>query len=416
MKKAIMNSNILKFLLLFGLEFDIRVYHFLTLRKIVFVILLFFWFQYIFVWKRVACLKKTTIALSLVLILLYTYSFILQQINLPGIESPNTALFPSRAMLQYILNVIWFAFLVSNIFGNMEDFCKVQLNITLFQSAIAIIGRLSLPFRLFIYNHFVIDDGRLLDGIQIGIRSVILGCAGATASVILFTGCICCIYLLMISGYSNYQSLYMKYVVIMAAMSFIGRTGLYFAILLFLFYMVYTACYQRKMFVINCKIGFIGILVVAAYVLFSPNNPMKLYYIDWVGEIFIKGVGKGSTIQALVQSGIPDLTIETFFGMSIIRGVSRLGTEVFSDIGYVMYYAALGLLGSVIFYSSIFLYYILKITGTIAFRQRVILLVFLICIFILEYKEPFMGKTPLLMILSTMLYTAQKEAVQKGVS
>ena len=151
-----------------------------------------------------------------------------------------------------------------------------------------------------------------------------------------------------------------------------------------------------------------GILI---YIFFTPNSPMKIHYMTWVGEIFTKGIGEGSTIQILSDMVIPPLTKETFLGMGIVRGVSRLGTVVQHDSGYIMNYAALGIPGVLLLYLSIFLFYIVNIIK----KDEKYLILFLVFLYVFEFKEPFLQKTPLLIIMSLFVFLKSKTQISKPI-
>lgn len=394
-----------KFIILFGIEFNVRLYNFVTLRKIVFLILCFYLIKR---WRRenVRKLSKSWLYLIFGFISLMIYGILLNKINYVNGTIPENAMYSLNRPVLYLLYILVFPYILTLIFVDLKDFCIVQTDIMLFQSLIAILGKWNLSFSLFIYNNFYNDDGRMLDSVMRRVRVPCIDMGGATASVVLFAGCICCIYLLCRE--SNKALYLIKYMIIMCSMIFIGRTGLYFSVLLLFAYFISEVIKNSKLSVVLFLTGLMTVNFLLYYIFATPDTIMKKHYMDWVGEILIKGIGEGSTVKVLSDMSIPALTGETFWGMSIVRGTSHLGTIVQHDSGYIMNYASVGIPGLFMLYGSIFCFYFSQIHSVKCSLDRWIIGSLLIFIFIFEIKEPFMIKTPLLLILSSMVFLSNQ--------
>lgn len=391
----------LRFVILFGIEFNVTVYKFITLRKIVFLFLL-----YIFIknWnhEKRSNLSKSWVALILSFAFLVIYGVILNYVNQVG-TNISASIYPAKTPVMYLLYILIFPYLLSLIFTNFKDFSRIQSNVMLFQALVVITGKFNKQFALFICENFNYDfDGRIRDGIMRGVRIPCIDVAGATASVVLVMGCICCLYLMNTEKNKTVQLI--KYLFIMSSMLFVGRTGLYTAIIILVWYFFFSMINKQKITVYILGIGTTALLGISMYIIFAPDSTMKVHYMNWVGEIITKGIGEGSTIRAISDMVIPPLTKETFWGMSIVRGTSRLGTVVQHDSGYVMNYASLGLFGAIILYGSIFSFYCNQLRYVKEKWSKLIIICAFVCCIVFEFKEPFLRKTPLLIILSIMVF------------
>ena len=407
MEQSRLKSGILKFIILFGIEFDVRLYGMITLRKIAFILLIYYWYKAARKREGYYVSKEKTM-LVLIFSVMFLYVLLLNRVNDVSSFAEKNAIFGAEKFVIYVLYIIVFPWLLTGIFIDLKDFCHMQCNIMVFQAMVAILGKLNIQFALFINNNFYNDDGRLLDGIMRGVRMPCIGMGGAAASVTLFAGCVCCLYLLTAAEEKRKTQYLIRYFIITFSMIYIGRTGLYFSIALLTGYFFYAMYRSSKMFLRLLGMGLITIGGAALYITLVADDVMKAHYFNWVGEIFTKGIGEGSTIQILADMKIPPLTAETFWGMSIVRGVSRLGTVIQNDSGYIMTYASVGIPVCILLYGTIYKFYLKSTLQLKDKKIRWILLIFLICIIIFEYKEPFIRKTPLLIIFSTMIFLEER--------
>ncbi len=182
-----------KLILLFGIEFDVRIYQIITLRKIVFAVLCFFLLKKIN-YKTWLYVPKSWIYMFISFFSLFLYVILLRKINIEAELNANTFMYPVNGPIIYLLYIIIFPSLLTLVFKNTEEFCVAQANIMFFQSIIILLGKLNQKFALFIYYRFNVDDGRMLDGLIRGVRLPGIDMQGSTASVILFSGCFCCLY------------------------------------------------------------------------------------------------------------------------------------------------------------------------------------------------------------------------------
>lgn len=402
-KKKSLFRLIFLYLVLLGLEFDIRFSGFFTLRKVAFLAALL----YIFIHGIPANLpiKKSHAVWGMASCILVLYTAFIQHIRSETTAILGNSSYSVFNIISQTLFIFLFPIILSRIFQNANEFFHVQLGIITLQSAVAIISRVCKPFRIFVFQHFSYQE-RMAHHMESGLRVCILGGSGATASWILFIGCVICAYYILSTRKTRYL---MLYGMIMLAMMFVGRTGLYLAILLMavlLLYAVYK--YASLAGKILCA-GLLLLILIAVYILYAPENYLKDRTIIWVGEIFFKGVGEGSTVEAIRNMPVPPLNWETLWGTGIISGVTKSGLNIQHDMGYIQTYSALGLFGALFYYLWTFGFFAYEIHEIREKRIRAILWAFLIFMMIAEWKEPFLRKTPNAMALMTAVMIRQKD-------
>lgn len=391
------------YFILLGLEFDISIYGPLTLRKAAFLIAFF----YIF-FRGIPAklpLKKSYAIWGMASCILFLYVAFIQHIRAESIAIPGNSSYSAFNVISQSLFIFLFPVMLSQIFQNAKEFFRVQLDVIILQSAVAIISRFYKPFRVFIFQHFSYQE-RMEQHIESGLRVCILGSSGATASWILFIGCIICAYYILSTRKTRY---FVLYGVFMLAMMFTGRTGLYMACLLMAMLQLYSIYKYTSLSVKIIGAGLVALVFIAAYVLYAPENYLKDRTIKWIGEIFFKGIGEGSTVDVIRNMPIPPLNWETFLGTGIVQGMTKSGLNLQHDMGYIQTYSALGLLGALYYYFWTFGFFAHEIHDIQEKETRIILWAFLLFMIIAEWKEPFLRKTPNAMVLMTSTMLRQKD-------
>lgn len=391
------------YVILLGLEFDIRFYGPFTLRKIAFLAVL----AYIFhqgISLRLP-LKKIYAVWGLATCVLFLHALFIQTIRTESIAIPGNSDYPAIQIIFQALFLFLLPVMLSQIFRSTEEFFRVQLGIITLQAAIAIVSRFNKPFRVFVYQYLTERSERMADHIETGMRVCIMSNAGATASWILFIGCIICAYYILSTGKVRYLILCG---IIMVSMIFVGRTGLYMALLLIVAILFYSLRRYAELSVKMTCVSLLILLIVLGFFYAPGNTIMKERTLIWVGEIFLKGTGEGSTVDAIRNMPVPPLNWETFLGTGIAFGVTKSGLVAQSDMGYAQTYAAWGLIGVVFYYLWSFGFFAHEIHGIREKRVRAILWIFLIFMIIVEWKEPFLRKTPNAMVLMTAVMLQQK--------
>lgn len=403
----ITKNEVICFLILFGLEFDVPIIGDITMRKLSFLYLLVLFFS-----RRgtKVTIRRNLIAMSVMIGILLTYVAILLDVRFGGeIRTPSGA-FNLKEPLFLALDMMVFPLLLSEMFADVKEYAKFQWIIILFQSTVVLIGRAFLPIRIFIFRHFAYGDGRLEKGIVDGIRSVGFGLSGASGSMVLFAGLICGIYLFyQTKDRKEKNRIIAGWLIIMGAQLFMGRTGLYFGVISMI--IVTLDCVRRlDKSIIRIVLGGFAIVLACWVFIFVASDSYGIrVWMKWITEIG-NLFSESGTISAIRQMPIPELSFETFFGTGFRRGITNNGIVISHDAGYIQTYASIGVIGSIIYYGSIYGFYISMVLKVRSIRKRRIYWLFLLAIMIGEMKEPFLAKTILTVIMSSMLFIEIKQA------
>ncbi len=401
--------DVLLTLLLFSIEFNVPVMGFFTMRKLGLAVLLILYGLYC----RSAGLKtdKNTAFLSVFCIGLFFYaSWIVEQSGAKDYAAQGV--YSENNMLVLLLYAVIFPMMLMPLFRDTLQFAKCQWHVTLIQSVIVLAGRLFLDFRMFIFMHFAYDDGRLENGIRQGIRSVGIDISGSAGSVVLFVGLMCAVYLFFHAKGGKKEQILIEYFIVMAALLFMGRLGLYFGLAGLA--AVCWICMIRKdaCFRIIFLLAIFSCAAITVYVFLSEDSGNVQSWFHWIMEL-TRLFDKQGTLAAIRGQNIPPLTIETLFGTGMNYGVTPSGLVLNHDSGYVRMYTAIGLVGCVYYYSMIYGYYLAGIYKIKDRTGRRIYFCFLAAVVIFELKEPFLAKTPLTIILSCMILLGLKEEQRK---
>ena len=274
-------------------------------------------------------------------------------------------------------------------------------------------GRLFPSLRMFVFERFAYGYETLYPGIRSGIRSVGIDLIGAAGSMVLFVGIICGAYLFYHTRkVEEKKRIILGWMIITGALLFMGRTGLYLGGIALLFVLI--DCVRRREKSIRWILMGNSFIVICLFVFFlvAEDSWEKWAWWRWITEIG-NPFSENATITVLLKMDIPPLTTETFWGTGYIRGTTPSGIILNHDSGYIQTYAGIGLIGCLLYYGLIYLFYSSMIFAQKMKMDRKLYFLFLLVIAFAEIKEPFLRKTPLTLILSCMLLMAQGGSWQK---
>lgn len=211
--------------------------------------------------------------------------------------------------------------------------------------------------------------------------------AGATFSVIQFTGVVS--FLILLS--QNYLFIYQKILIwisiliILISILFIGRTGLFLSLLSIFMYIIF----KKNSF------NIIFYILISSFILLNIDFISLLenvtsnidgydieYFIAWINSGFRLN---NDLVQGLNDMPIPPLSINTVLGTGLVMGPNGVGNASGHDSGYIQSYYSLGLIVSILFYLSYYLFLFIQ-----AKRHKDIIGFLLILVIVLiEFKEFF---------------------------
>ena len=398
-------------ILLFLFLFEIKVFSIVTTRKIAFLILCIYGFSnfksIINILKQYK-IKNLFLFIGLITVLLTIYTIILNWGYYDGSEN-NKNDYLEPVYFVYIFAYIFLgSIILSRMVSNEEEFCKIMVRIMLFQALCIYIGFVNNSFNTFIYKNFYSDDGRFLNTVSNNTRIVGIQLGGADGSVALLLGMICCLYLMCFTE-NKKQKYIFYYFVILLATFLVGKTGAYIGLCgIIIFYLTkFLKNKNAKEILKSFSIAFLFLVIVRiAYDYLILNGILDIHLV----EFFFKWVTQGSldSIKALKEMVIPNLTFETFFGTGIMRGTTKLGTIVSHDSGYIMFYSGLGLMMSIVFYSSMYSSIINMVSKIVNKKKKGFLFCLILIMIFLETKEPFFLKYRFPFVLLTLSLLALK--------
>lgn len=194
-------------------------------------------------------------------------------------------------------------------------------------------------------------------------------------------------------------------IVILLSTVLIGRTGLLISIFFLVYYFIFISNIKQKIIILLILFFLVQIDFESSFINLTENIEgfKSEWFITWIEEAFT--IGKNSTLDEINTMNIPPLTIETIIGMGRVESETGYGNASMNDSGYIQTYYSLGLIMSVIFYLT---YFCLSFFRWLNSRRDPLILVFLIIVFLVEYKEPFIFKYSLPFLLSTFLIYENK--------
>ena len=379
-------NKLLNIIIIFGFVFEMPILNIITTRRISCLYIILSLLRKNIRNNKALLRLKVTVDYELLLSVLGLFiCFIICVLNdVVYVHHLENIYFKPHYFVYIFLYIIVFAFWCKEVFADAVEFSKVYMPIMLLQSFVVLIGAISKPFRLLIYNLFYFGDERFETTIQIGTRVGGISLYGATGSMIMCTACILLIYL-MINNQIKAQKFYVFYTIITGATAFVGRTGFYIELGLIVLYAIMSNNIKN---VVLTSISLALSLVIIELILSVLNPNVSKSIKNWIGEIFHKET-RFNTISALLNMKVPPISGEMIFGTNVTVGITPGGAIMGSDSGYARTYCAIGIVGAIIYYSSfccLFSYGMSKVSGI---RNKHYFLFVVLISFIIEIKEPF---------------------------
>jgi hypothetical protein len=185
----------------------------------------------------------------------------------------------------------------------------------------------------------------------------------------------------------------------------IGRTGLLISIFFLVYYFIFISNIKQKIIILLISFSIYQIDFESSFINLTENiEGFKTeWFITWIEEAF--NFRKNSTLEELNTMYVPPITIETIIGLGRVESESGYGNASMNDSGYIQTYYSLGLIMSAVFYLT---YFCLSFFRWLNSKRNPLILIFLIIVFLVEYKEPFIFKYSLPFLLTTFLVYENK--------
>ena len=306
-----------------------------------------------------------------------------------------------------------FHFLLYSIFGfllfstllkhDLYKFVSIFSLATLIQSLFIIYSYISPEYREWLSN-LLVQGGNipLSEATQVPGFS---NSSGALLSVIQALGVFSALYAGRLSRSLHTIYFYIFIAIInMASTIVVARTGFFLSIAFFVLFFIITIKKERRALIV----GTVAVLVVIyfsgsrLYTFISDYNPKIEYLGNWVSGFFQQGTQEESLKELLTQH-IPPLTFETLVGTGlVVEGeVNASG----NDSGYIQTYYAIGLIIALAFYMALLGILIKYIYLS---KDRLLFGTLVLCMFIVEIKEPFIFKYTYPFFVFSLIFISSK--------
>lgn len=315
--------------------------------------------------------------------------FLLLITNAINVSSyPDNLIFKLSYFLYIIVFVIVFSFFCLIEFDTAIDFLKVYGAIFIVQFVAVMSAVVSTEVRLLLYNLFYYGDDRFEKSIVWGTRIMGIALHSATGSVTCATGAVLVAYIFLKRQIGLSLFLFLYGLVFLTTM-FIGRTGTIVEAFIFLYTVMMGG---RNLFKRVIPITFFGLLLT--YTLTEVMSKNDSGSAETVMKWITSPLDTESRMNSMsgINRHLPEFSSEFIFGTGVMRGHTPGHAYVESDSGYVMIISSLGIIGAILFYFSYFSLFTSSRLKTMKPSIKYYFLLIIICVYVIEYKEPFMLK------------------------
>lgn len=306
-------------------------------------------------------------------------------------------------IILYGVSTYW---IWSIFFEDIEDFMRVLLTTGVIQTIIIIICLVNPPLTVILDSTLNYNPDLYSSHIASDLRELYAGGIGCITSSGLvkyvLTGMLPCVYFCV----KTQKNIYFKLFFVMSfCAAILARTGLLLDIIMLVF-IFYRNFRLRNLF----YIGFV--LVVSLWIISSiAGSGLIDNFIDRYEDAKSdNGMGFFEAYFYGPKALYPPLQVDTFWGVGITAGRSANGYDVNVDGGPMRQYCAIGILGCVLFYYFIIKNQIRAIKLIKNQLNKQILWLYLVCLFVCEWKEvTYMGTWPLMLFLFIALLIKKEE-------
>jgi hypothetical protein len=231
---------------------------------------------------------------------------------------------------------------------------------------------------------------------------------GSAFSIVQAGGFLSGIYYFIINKFNSILIkllIWLGLIAILLSAVLIGRMGLFISLFFLLYCIIFISNTTQKIIFLLLSFYFFKIDFESSFIHLTENVEgfKSEWFITWIEEAF--NFRKNSTLEELNTMYVPPITVETIFGTGRVKSESGFGNASMNDSGYIQTYYSLGLIMSAVFYLT---YFCLSFFRWLNSKRNPLILIFLIIVFLIEYKEPFIFKYSLPFLLTTFLVYENK--------
>lgn len=356
-----------------------------SLTLLVRVIALFVLF---YKWKKVKLVLSSINGTSLKrsLILLFGLYFI-TLIHSMGMYGSDVVLFEPSRVITLIIGVLVMGLWCAIELKTFERFAYLVIAIMIIQSLCSFLSIINPSFQTFLAENFM-PEGFVerSEVVRVGFgRSVGLGIGWSSGALVLAYGCFV---LLTFRLEQKINTLWfvLLLTIIVVATAFMGRTGLIVELGMLLFYALFEGIIKNIFSLVLVSI--VGVFLlgqVLSYYDAMIADDMLSWMFDFKDRDAIMRTNEG-----IYKDGFPEFSTQYIFGTGVMVGMYN-GHAFFADSGYIRSYTSVGVVGMILYYLGVFFMIVSTFTKRIPKKQKRLLYVGLLFLFVAEYKEPFIG-------------------------
>lgn len=311
----------------------------------------------------------------------FLYSIALVLINNAPLSDTHNVL---RSTFNFQIMVVVLPFFLLRMEKRVDRFALALTIATTIHAIIVLGSFLSPVFNAYLYAIQAWEDDFLF------YRVCGLGIAGAGGSVYLFCGFLAnCYYLLFCR---RHVLCFVSLIIIIFSTMLVGRTGFYMEVGVMAYSLWRMSNLKTKktgrMVTLLSIISSAVIIIAAVGVLernISVENEKLSYSYNRLDDIL-----EGETLEKIQSMRVPELNATTlFFGTGMTKGRSFDGVRIWNDSGYVQRFHGFGLVPAIISYLILFIYLWKLLWKIIDKEKRRFLIISIVLMFIIDYKEAF---------------------------
>jgi len=374
-----------QFMMVFGFVSKMRLGPFTSLRLTLLIALIVI----IFKWNEVISLLKGLNLHKLRMSLFLLFGCLLITL-FHSMESHSSLYeyFEPTEVIIIVIGILIVGLWAGVTFKSFERFAWVLVAVGVVQSISVFESAVNPGFKSFIEEHFLYEgfadkvSTASLDDLA---RSPGIGIAWSSGSLVL---AYCCFALVALKIESKISMLWfsMLFAIIAGATALVGRSGLLVEIGLLIFFGLSTG--KVKNILTLLLVAIVG-LIVFNQVMSLLDNFVAESTQRWI-LAFMDSDKVSHTNEGVLKGGFPEFSSLFIFGTGVEYGQYN-GQAFYADSGYIKSYTSIGIVGMVCYYIGILYFIISTFPKHMPRMRKFFLWVAIAAIYIMEYKEPFIG-------------------------
>ena len=316
---------------------------------------------------------------------------------------------PGRFIYLFLYSFLG-GIIVANFVSDFQRLLKIFLLVITFQSLILIFSFFSIDYRLWIGG--LVAVGSNFDAEHLYRAPGFTSNAGSALSVIQSIGVLAGVILLWFrkknKDFSSSYGVVLMMLLCMFSCVVVGRTGLILSMLYFALCVLSGWLDRRMVFwAIFISLFFVYLAIEKSAAFLSEDFSVD-YFTGWAFGFFS---GNDGVVTELSSLPIPPLRLDTIFGTGLVSIDAYGANPSGHDSGFIQSYYSLGLIFSIVLYSS-YIYVLYRLVGRL---PRLMAIVIVSSVFFIEIKEPFLFKYSIVFFLVAVFCSQRLDENKKAI-